>query len=58
MTSSRLCIRTLIARSGSFECAFMSGFGVSATRLGDPDVGLASLDVMSVRKAAAVRGVA
>jgi 2-methylisocitrate lyase-like PEP mutase family enzyme len=34
---------TLIARSGEFECAFMSGYGVSATRLGDPDVGLATL---------------
>lgn len=33
----------LIARSGAFECAFMSGYGVSASRLGDPDVGLASL---------------
>ena len=36
----------LIARS-QFECAFMSGYGVSASRMGDPDVGLASLDVMA-----------
>lgn len=32
----------LVARSGAFECAFMSGYGVSLSRLGDPDVGLAS----------------
>ena len=27
----------LIARSGRFECAFMSGYGVAASGLGDPD---------------------
>ena len=32
----------LVQRSESFECAFMSGYGVSLSRLGDPDVGLAS----------------
>ena len=32
----------LVARSGMFECAFMSGYGVSLSRLGEPDVGLAS----------------
>lgn len=37
----------LIARSGPFDCAFMSGYGVSAARMGDPDVGLASLDAMA-----------
>lgn len=37
----------LIARSGHFECAFMSGYGVAASRMGDPDVGLASLDTMA-----------
>ena len=36
----------LIARSGRFECAFMSGYGVAASRLGDPDVGLATLGDM------------
>ena len=39
----------LIARSGAFECAFMSGYGVSASRLGDPDVGLASSPTSSTR---------
>lgn len=33
----------LIARSGHFKCAFMSSYGVSAARTGDPDVWLESL---------------
>jgi len=36
----------LVARSGMFEAAFMSGYGVAASRLGDPDVGLATLGDM------------
>jgi 2-methylisocitrate lyase-like PEP mutase family enzyme len=32
----------LVQRSGAFECAFMSGYGVALSRLGEPDVGLVS----------------
>lgn len=32
----------LVARDGGFEAAFFSGFGASATRLGQPDAGIIS----------------
>jgi 2-methylisocitrate lyase-like PEP mutase family enzyme len=33
--------------ANDFQCAFMSGYGVAASRLGDPDVGLADLTAMT-----------